>query len=149
MSIQIEWKQPISGDIMRKKGFIMGSTTGSKLKIIIPIGLLIWVSSIVTYYLMDPGDVMGHSLIFFWLLLPITDLVVSLFIGMSKGKIRFLTIPVMGIMLMLADYLTLKLSHMLSQKVIDAPNVGYFISGAVISLIGICVGILIRRLRAK
>lgn len=123
---------------------------GKMSKIILPVSyLLIWIITVVMYFIMDPGDAMGYSLVFFWGVLPVTTFVVSIIIGLKGlwGKLGLIAPVILGVMYMLADLVTFRLSHMIDQNTIDSPKFIYFIAGTVISFIGLGIGLLIKRLR--
>ena len=69
--------------------------------------LLIWAFAMIVFWFFTSGsDAMGYSLIFLWIILPLTTFIVSVVIGKNyfwaKGKVSY-TIFV-GAMYMLADY---------------------------------------------
>ena len=105
--------------------------------------LVIWSISIVVFWFFTSGsDAMGYSLMFLWILLPVTTFVVSLFIGRNTywGKWKWLTPLVMGIMYMLAEYATFQCSNMIAFDKINTPSWGMILAGGVISAIGMSIG---------
>lgn len=105
--------------------------------------LVIWSISIIVFWFFTSGsDAMGYSLMFLWILLPITTFVVSLFIGRNTywGKWKWLTPLVMGIMYMLAEYATFQCSNMIAFDKINTPSWGMILAGGVISAIGMSIG---------
>ena len=105
--------------------------------------LVIWSISIIVFWFFTSGsDAMGYSLMFLWILLPITTFVVSLFIGRNTywGKWKWLTPIAMGVMYMLAEYATFQFSNMMAFDKINTPSWGMILAGSVISAIGMSIG---------
>ena len=111
--------------------------------------LFIWILTVAMYFVMDPGDAMGYSLVFFWGVIPVATFVVSFVIGLKSlwGKLGFIAPIILGVMYMLADLVTFRLSHMIDQNTFDGPKFIYLIAGIVISFIGLGIGLLIKRLK--
>ena len=105
--------------------------------------LVIWAISIIVFWFFTSGsDAMGYSLMFLWILLPVTTFVVSLFIGKNNywGKWKWLSPLALGIMYMLAEYATFQSSNMIAFDKINAPRWEMILSGGIISIIGLCIG---------
>lgn len=106
----------------------------------------IWAISLITFWFFISGsDAMGYSLMFIWVLLPVTTFVISLLIGKNNymGKWKWLLPIVFGIMYMLAEYATFSAANMAAFHKINMPEFGMILIGAMISLIGTGVGVLI------
>ena len=114
--------------------------------------LVIWSISIVVFWFFTSGsDAMGYSLMFLWILLPVTTFVVSLFIGRNTywGKWKWLTPLVMGIMYMLAEYATFQCSNMIAFDKFNTPSWGMILAGGVISAIGMSIGEIVNLCKKK
>ena len=80
---------------------VVKSRQGLTTVILIATYLLIWTFAIIDFwFLSDPGDAMGYSLLFFYFIMPITTLTVSLLIGAWNlwGKWKWLMSIGFGIM---------------------------------------------------
>ena len=76
--------------------------------------LLIWAVAMIVFWFFTSGsDAMGYSLMFLWIILPVTTFVVSIVIGKNdfweKGKWAFTLF--FGVMYMLAEYGTFKMAN--------------------------------------
>lgn len=112
--------------------------------ILIGIYLIIWVILISLFWLSTSSiDGFGYSLITFYIVLPITTFVLSILIGKesSWGNIRFLMPVFFGIMYMLVDYTTFSLANMIYFDKLNIPDFSLLISGAIISYIGLLIGL--------
>lgn len=112
----------------------------------------IWALGLFVYWvLMSPSDVMGFALMFFWLLLPVSTLTVSLVIGRNDywGKGKWLTVLAFGGMHMLAEFGTFKVGTMMAFGRIQAPSWELFLAGAATAAAGMGIGKLLRRKKAK
>ena len=112
----------------------------------------IWALGLFVYWvLMSPSDVMGFALMFFWLLLPVSTLTVSLVIGRNDywGKGKWLTVLAFGGMHMLAEFGTFKVGTMMAFGRIQAPSWELFLAGAATAAAGMGIGTLLRRKKAK
>ena len=105
--------------------------------------LVIWAISIIVFWFFTSGsDAMGYSLMFLWILLPVTTFVVSLFIGRNNywGKWKWISSLVLGVMYMLAEYATFQSSNMIAFDKINAPRWEMILYGGIISIIGLSIG---------
>lgn len=74
---------------------IVSRSKANKSKIVISLSyLLIWASAIIVFWFFAGGsDAMGYSLMFLWIILPVTTFIVSVVIGKNnlwgKGKWAF------------------------------------------------------------
>ena len=112
----------------------------------------IWALGLFVYWvLMSPSDVMGFALMFFWLLLPVSTLTVSLIIGRNDywGKGKWLAVLAFGGMHMLAEFGTFKVGTMMAFGRIQAPSWELFLAGAATAAAGMGIGKLLRRKKAK
>ena len=118
--------------------------------LLILVYLAIWAFALIVFWcFMSPSDAMGFSFMFLWVLLPVSIFVISLLVGWNScwGRWDWLTAPVMGISYMLAEYATFSTANMVYNQFssINPPEWGMLAAGAVISLIALGVGRLLRR----
>ena len=118
---------------------------------LVAVYLGLWVFALVVFLLMDPTDAMGYALLFHWLLLPIAAFVISLRIGeLVRRDGRMWLLPLaLGLLYMLADFLTFRLANMLAFDKINLPQWDLFFIGAAISALGLLIGRLLGRRRSK
>ncbi len=105
--------------------------------------LAIWAFAVLVFWCFTgEQDGIGYGLLYLWILLPLTTLVVSYLFGKSNawGKLKWLYALGMGIMYMLAEYATFSLSNMVAFHHINLPDAMMIPVGAVISLLGIGAG---------
>lgn len=105
--------------------------------------LVIWAVSLIVFWLfMDPAGALGYSLMFLWLLLPVTTFVLSLLIGRNNfwGKWKWLSAAAFGLMYMLADYATFKTANMVSNGIFRMPDFIMLFAGVIISVLGLGIG---------
>ena len=110
--------------------------------------LLIWAVAMIVFWFFTSGsDAMGYSLMFLWIILPITTFVVSIVIGKNdfwkKGKWAFTLF--FGVMYMLAEYGTFKMANNITFDKLNAPAWGMVVAGTIISTIGMLVGSLFNK----
>ena len=125
-------------------------TSQKKLSMIILIAayLVIWAFSLIMFWcVMSASDTMGFSLIFLWLLLPVTTFVISLLIGRNgyRGNRKWLACPAFGVMHMLAEYATFSTANMLAFDKINLPHGEMLLAGAAVSAVGLGIGILLQK----
>jgi transcriptional regulator with XRE-family HTH domain len=113
----------------------------SKLVLVIAY-LVIWVLSIVVFWLGGNQDAIGYSLVVFYFVLPISTLIISVFIGKGDGwtNVKWLMLLFFGIMNMLGPYFTFSLSNMIAFNKINMPDAAGFLSGIICAAIGIAIG---------
>ncbi len=120
--------------------------------VLISVYLAIWAFAIIAFWLFkDPTDAMGYSLMYLWGLLPTVTFVVSLLIGKNNyfGKWKWVFTLLFGIMYMLSEYATFSAANTISFDKINMPEFGMILTGAIISAIGLAIGCLINRSKAK
>ena len=121
-------------------------STGNRNKIIIILSyLLIWSLAMIVFWFFTSGsDAMGYSLMYLWIILPVTTFVESVLIGKNdffgKGKWGFTLF--FGLMYMLAEYGTFKMANNIAFSKLNAPDFGMIVAGVIISAIGILLGAL-------
>lgn len=110
--------------------------------------LLIWAVSMIVFWCFTGGsDAMGYSLMFLWIILPITTFTVSAVIGKNDfwgtGKWAFSLF--FGAMYMLAEYGTFSMANNLAFGKLNPPEWGMVAAGAMISAVGMLAGTLFRK----
>ena len=124
-------------------------STGNRNKIIIILSyMLIWSLAMIAFWFFTSGsDAMGYSLMYLWIILPVTTFVESVLIGKNDffGKGKWGSTLFFGLMYMLAEYGTFKMANNIATNKINAPDWGLIVIGAIISTIGILLGSLWRK----
>ena len=116
--------------------------------ILLSVYLFIWaLSEIVFWFFTQPSDAMGYSLMFIWIIMPVTTFVVSLIIGKNRffGRLKWVIPVAFGIMFMLVPYSTLTFSNMTAFHTFRWPDFPMLPIGAAISFAGTAFGVLINR----
>ncbi|MCD7761437.1 MAG: hypothetical protein LUH16_06650 [Clostridiales bacterium] len=131
--------------------------TGSRRRpevILSAVYLGIWAFALLVFWCFTNGsDAMGFSLVFLWVVLPVATFVVSLLIGKnnlwSRGK--WWAVLIFGLMYLLAEYATFGLAYMIANSFarLTAPEPGMLLAGGLISALGLGIGSLLGRGRAK
>ena len=112
--------------------------------------LLIWAFAMIVFWFFTSGsDAMGYSLMFLWIILPVTTFIVSVVIGKNNfwGKGKWAFTLFFGVMYMLAEYGTFKMANNITFNKLNAPEFGMIVAGAIISAIGMLLGSLCNRKR--
>ncbi len=144
MSNYLEYLEESTNVVRSKNKF-------SKLILIITY-LAIWALSLVVFWLFtSESDAMGYSIMFLWVLLPVTTFVLSLLIGKNNywGKWKWLSAVAFGIMYMLAEYATFSAANMVSFSKLNVPDFTMIPIGAIVSLFGLGIGVVINRMKLK
>ena len=121
----------------------------------IVIYLAIWVAAEIWFWcFLDPGDGIGYGLLVFYLALPVSSFVVSLFIGKKDdwGKYKWFWSLFFGVMFMLAEYMTSSLANMLANQRFRLPSgnsLQMIFIGAAISFVGMAIGAVVYRMKTK
>ena len=105
--------------------------------------LLIWALAMIVFCFFTSGsDAMGYSLMYLWVILPVTTFVESVLIGKNDffGKEKWGFAFFFGVMYMLAEYGTFKMANNIAVNKINVPDFGMIVAGAIISAIGILLG---------
>ena len=112
----------------------------------------IWIISLLVFWLlMDKPDAMGYSLIFIWILLPVTIFTVSLIIGKRDyfGKAKWLAVLIFGAAYTLAAYSTFSVANGLMTHTVIWPDFTKLPIGAAVSVAGLLIGIAADRFSRK
>ena len=103
----------------------------------------IWAFSLIVFWFFTSGsDAMGYSLMFLWVLLPVTTFVTALLIGRNGygGRRKWLACPAFGVMYILAHYATFSAANMAAFGKFNLPEWGMILSGALVALVGMAIG---------
>lgn len=112
--------------------------------------LLIWAfAMIVFWFFTDGSDAMGYSLMYLWIILPVTTFVVSIIIGKNNFRRKWAFSLFFGVMYMLAEYGTFEMANNIAFDKLNSPDWGMIVAGSIISLIGMLVGSLMRKKKEK
>ena len=112
--------------------------------------LLIWAFAMIVFWFFTSGsDAMGYSLMFLWIILPVTTFIVSVVIGKNNfwGKGKWAFTIFFGAMYMLAEYGTFKMANNIAFNKLNVPDFGMIVAGTIISAIGMLVGSLCNKKR--
>lgn len=128
------------------------NTVKSKTKlskiVLFSVYIFIWaVSEIIFWFFTEPSDAMGYSLMFVWIIMPVTTFTVSFITGKNGflKKFKWLLPLLLGIMFMLVPYSTLTFSNMTAFHTFRWPDLPMLPIGAAISYAGIIAGLLTER----
>ncbi len=111
--------------------------------ILLAVYLGIWALSLLSFWIFNSGsDAMGYSIMYLWILLPVTTFIVSLIIGINNywGHKKWFAAIGFGLMYMLAEYGTFSAANMISFSKINWPELIMLPMGAAISLLGMGLG---------
>ena len=116
--------------------------------------LVIWIAAIVVFWafaITYAEGAMGYSLMFFWIILPATTLVISFLIGRNDywGRGKWTFSIGFGVMYMLAEYATFSMANNLAFGKVNMPEASMVPAGAAISLVGMALGYLVFIIRRK
>lgn len=117
--------------------------------ILLAVYLGIWaVSLIVFWFFISGSDAMAYSLMFLWILLPVTTFVLSVIIGKNNwwGRLKWLSAIAFGVMYMLAEYATFSAANMVSFNKVNMPDFGMIIGGGIVSVVGLLIGAAARKI---
>ena len=115
------------------------------LTILLATYLGIWAFALIVFWFFISGsDAMGYSLVFLWIILPVTTFVISLLIGKNNhlGKGKWITPIAFGVMHILAEYATFSVRNMIAIEFtrINVPHFELILIGAFFSVIGLGIG---------
>ncbi|MBR4395042.1 MAG: helix-turn-helix transcriptional regulator [Eubacteriaceae bacterium] len=139
-------------EYLKESTDVVESNTRKGKLLTVLIYLIIWAFAMIFFWFFTSGsDAMGYSLMFLWIILPVTTFVISLVIGIKDywGRKKWLASPILGIMYMLAEYGTYSTANNMAFHKINSPEWKMMITGTVISLIALALGHLIGKRRQK
>lgn len=122
--------------------------------ILIATYLSIWAFALISFWFFISGsDAMGYSLVFLWIILPLSTFVISLLIGKNNywGKLKWTAPVAFGIMHMLAEYATFSVRNMITISFtrINVPHFELILIGAFFSAFGLGIGSLAYHIKSK
>ena len=130
-------------DYLKESTNVVKSNTNRNKIVTILSYLLIWAyAMIVFWFFTNRSDAMGYSLMFLWLILPVTTFIVSVVIGKNNfwGKGKWAFTLFFGVMYMLAEYGTFKIANNIASNKLNSPELKMIVAGSIISAIGMLVG---------
>ena len=147
-------EQPMSNYIeyLEESTNVVNSKNKLSRQLIVITYLIIWALSLIFFWFFTSGsDAMAYSLMFLWILLPVTTFILSLLIGKGDhwGRYKWFSSLAFGILYMLAEYGTFSAANMVAFNKINLPSLGMIPAGAIISLLGIGLGTWIRHLHSR
>ena len=113
-----------------------------KTKRILVLYLVVWILSVLSFWLGASNDALAYSILVFYLILLITTIFLSIFID-KKEMIYWILF--FGCMFMMANYCTFLLKNGITFNKINLPNISHMIPGIVCSIIGIIIGKTLRK----
>ena len=130
---------------------VVNSNNKLSKQIMLGIYLLIWAFSLLIFWFTEEQDAIGYSIMVFYILLPITSFIISIWIGKDNSwdLLKYLMPIFFGIMYMLAEYTTFSLANMTSFNKINLPEFRMIIPGAIISYLGIVIGLIYTKIKKK
>ena len=145
-----EQKMKTYYDYLEESTNVVKSNTNRNKIITILSYMLVWAIAMIAFWFFKSGsDAMGYSLLYLWILLPVTTVIVSFIIGKNdfwgNGKWAFTLF--FGVMYMLAEYGTFKMANNIAFDKLNAPNWGMIVAGAIMSAIGMLLGSLCSKKR--
>ena len=114
--------------------------------------LAIWAFSLLVFWAFTgPTDAMGYALVFLWILLPATTVIISAFAGTAVAslKAKIAAATAFGAMYMLAEYATFGAANMAAFGKINAPEFELILIGAALSAIGFAAEAIAGKIRHK
>lgn len=145
---------PVQGylDYLEESTNLVKSRKKLSVLILLAVYLAIWALSLIVFWFFTVGsDAMGYSVMFLWVLLPVTTFVISLLLARNgaTGRWTWLFSIMFGVMYMLAEYGTFGAANMAAFLKYNLPEFSMIGVGAVISLLGIGAGTLIDYAKRK
>ena len=131
---------------------VVKSNTNRNKIIIILSYMLVWAIAMIAFWFFTSGsDAMGYSLVYLWILLPVTTFIVSFIIGKNDfwAKGKWALTLFFGVMYMLAEYGTFAMANNIAFDKLNTPEWGLVVAGVIISAIGMLMGSLLKKKRCK
>jgi transcriptional regulator with XRE-family HTH domain len=142
-SNMVEFLDESTNNVKSRQGF-------SKL-IQVMVYLIIWATCIVVFWIGGRADAIGYTLVVLYLILPVTTLTISFFIGKDNGwaNYKWLMLLFFGLMYMLAPYATFSLANTVTFGNINMPEITTVLPGILCSAAGMLIGTIIKAIKAK
>ena len=139
-------------DYLEESTNVVKSNTNRNKIITILSYMLVWAIAMIAFWFFTSGsDAMGYSLVYLWILLPVTTFIVSFIIGKNDfwAKGKWALTLFFGVMYMLAEYGTFAMANNIAFDKLNAPEWGLVVAGVIISAIGMLMGSLLKKKRCK
>lgn len=113
--------------------------------------LMIWALSILAFWLGLKQEAMLYSIAIFYLVLPLTTLILSALVGWNESwtGLRWLMLLFFGFLYMLAPYATFNVSNMLTVERFYGPDLATLLPGLLCAAAGMGIGCGLRRLKNR
>lgn len=113
--------------------------------------LLIWSISIIVFWTGEISDAMGYTLVVFYLVLPVSTLVISIFIGRDSGwaNYKWIMLLFFGFMYMMAAYATFSLGNTVACGNWHVPEITATLPGILCSAVGMTIGTIVGVIKRK
>lgn len=136
---------------LAKSTDIVKSRTRLTRNIQLAVYLVVWAVVVAVFWTVTkPEDAMGYALMAFYVVLPVTTLVLSVLIGRNAelGPKRFAAAAFFSVMYLLATYATFDAANGIETGTMPSPEWGALIPGAVVSAIGLAIGAIAHKIEA-
>ena len=112
---------------------------------------VVWIVAVAAFWLGGRADAMGYSIIALHIVLPLAAVVVTFLMGKTEGLslASGLLLIFVGVMYMLAPYLTFSLANMIAFEHVNMPDLTGLVFGAACGAIGLVLGVIARAVSAK
>ncbi len=137
-------------DFLNESTNTVKSNNRKEKTVLISVFLAIWAFAIAFFHTLPHGsDAGAYSLVFLWIILPVAIFVFSAIIGKNGywGKFKWYCAPIFGVMYMLAEYATFSMANMTAFNKFNFPSIGMIPVGALISLLGMGIGVLAEKIK--
>ena len=112
--------------------------------IIVAVYFVVWTIAVLHFWLfLDRRyDTIGYTILYIYLAIPFVTFFISLLISLFNygGKIKWIWIPIFGIMYMLLAYVTFSLGNNILSGGINNPDNWLLLIGSVISAVAMVIG---------
>ena len=138
-------------EFLDKSTNIVKSRQGFSKLIQVMVYLIIWATCVVVFWIGGRADAIGYSLAVLYLILPVTTLTISFFIGKDNGwaNYKWLMLLFFGLMYMLAPYATFSLANAVTFGNINMPEITTILPGLLCSAAGMLIGTIIKAIKAR
>lgn len=131
---------------------VKSKTKLSKLILIVSY-LVIWAVSIAAFWFFTAeSDAMAYGLIFIWIVNPVAIFLLSFIVGKNDywGRLKWICSIIFGILFSLVPYTTYDMANMIAfDKPIPIPEFSMIPVGAIISVLGLLLGIAVEHIKVK
>lgn len=148
----LKGEQPMSNylNYLEESTNVVKSKNNLSKMIMIITYLAIWAFGLIVFWFFtNDSDAMGFGLMYFWIVLPVTTLVMSILIGKNNywGKLKWLAAAVFGVMYVLGDYATFSAANMVEFNKFNLPDFETMWMPVIISIMGLAIGQLVYNLK--